>query len=65
MKEINYNYYFNNDFNIIFFSKKNYIIIKKKTRFFSIKLPSVYFIKLRENLISFFFFEKISLYKFF
>lgn len=66
MKEINYSYYFNNDFNIIFFKKKNYIIIKKKTRFFSIKLPSVYFIKLRENLISFFFlktFHYISFFK--
>jgi hypothetical protein len=55
MKKINYSFCFGKDFNIFFFLKKNYIIIKKKTRFFLIKIPYIYFYKSEEKIYSFFF----------
>lgn len=55
MKKINYSFYFGRNFNIYFLMKKSYIILKKKSRFFFLKIPCIYFYKIKENIYSFFF----------
>jgi hypothetical protein len=65
MKEVSYNFFFGRDFNIYFLLKNNYIIIKKKSRFFFIKLPYIYFYKKTHNFFSFFFINKFHYISFF
>jgi hypothetical protein len=55
MNEINYSFHFGKEFNIFFLLKKNYIILKKKSRFFFLKIPSIYFYKKKEKINSFLF----------
>jgi hypothetical protein len=65
MDKINYCFYFGKDFNIFFFIKKNYIILKKKSRFFFLKIPYIYFYKLKEKIYSFFFYNYFCYISFF
>src|ERR1700761_3527679 len=46
MKSKIISYYFNKDCNIYIFIKQRYIILKKKSRFFFLKLPYIFFYKL-------------------
>jgi hypothetical protein len=66
MKKKNLSFYFGKQFNIYFFFKANYIILKKKTRFFFLKLPYNYFYKIENKIINIIFnnyFHYISLFK--
>lgn len=66
MKEVNYSFFFGKNFNIFFLLKKNYIIIKKKSRFFFLKLPYIYFFNVKKYIISFYFinyFHYITFFK--
>lgn len=66
MKKKSLSYYFNKDCNIFFFLKERYVILRKKTRYFFLKLPHIYFYKLTNNYLNFFFlnyFHFISFFK--
>lgn len=66
MSTINNSFYFGKTFNIFFLLKSNLIILKKGSRFFFLKIPSIYFYKLKNNNISFIFsnyFYFISFFK--
>jgi hypothetical protein len=65
MNIINHCFYFGKDFNIFFLIKKNYIILKKKSRFFFLKIPYIYFYKLKKKIYSFFFFNYFCYISFF
>lgn len=57
MKNKILSYYFGKGFNIFFFIHTNYIILKKKSRFFFLKIPYIYFLKSQSQneIISFIF----------
>src|SRR5580692_7668426 len=57
MEIINYSYFFKKDLKIYFILKKNYIILKKKSRFFFLKIPYIYFYKFENKIKSFIFFN--------
>jgi hypothetical protein len=66
MKKKSLTFYFGRHFDLYFFFKTNYIILKKKTRFFFLKLPYNYFYKFDNKTINFVFsnyFHYISLFK--
>jgi len=45
--------YFGKHFNVYILIRSNYIILKKKSRFFFLKIPYIYFYKLKKNIVSF------------
>lgn len=56
MKILNYSNFFSKDFSIYFLLNQSYIILKKKNRFFFLKIPYIYFYKWHNSkVISFFF----------
>jgi len=67
MKQINYSICFGKEFNLFFLLNKNYIIIKKKSRVFFLKLPYIYYYKNKANKINSFifinYFHYITLFK--
>ena len=65
MKEINYSFYFGKKFNIYYSIKNSYIILKKQSRFFFLKIPYIYFYKLDNKFISFFFYNYFCYISFF
>jgi hypothetical protein len=65
MKKINFSFHFGNQFNIVFLIKKNYIILKKKSRFFFLKIPYIYFYKFGYKVINLLFFNYFCYISFF
>jgi hypothetical protein len=65
MEIINYSYFFKKDLKIYFILKKNYIILKKKSRFFFLKIPYIYFYKFENKIKSFIFFNYFCYISFF
>jgi hypothetical protein len=65
MKEKNCNFYFGKNFNIYFLLKQNYMILKKKSRFFFLKLPFLYFLLKNKNILSFYFLNYFHYMSFF
>jgi hypothetical protein len=62
----NISFSFSKDFKYYFLIKNNIIILEKKTRFFLLKLPYMYFYKYKKKDLSFFFthyFHYISFFK--
>jgi hypothetical protein len=62
------NYFFGENFKLYFLMKNNYIILEKKSRFFFLKLPYIYFYKYRkknERIFSFIFFKFFHYISFF
>lgn len=57
--------YFGKHFNVHILIRSNYIILKKKSRFFFLKIPYIYFYKLNKNIVSFFFFNYFNYISFF
>jgi len=66
MKEINYSFNFGKNFSIYYSIKNSYIILKKQSRFFFfLKIPYIYFYKLTNKFISFFFYNYFCYISFF
>src|ERR1700743_137614 len=65
MKIINYSFFFRKNLKIIFILKQNYIILKKESRFFILKIPYIYFYKLENKIKSFFFYNYFCYISFF
>jgi hypothetical protein len=60
------NFFFGKNFKFYFLLRNNYIILEKKSRFFFLKLPYIYFYKSMQNFLSLFFinyFHFISFFK--
>jgi hypothetical protein len=57
MKKKNISFYFGKSFSIKYLIKVNYIILKKKSRFFFLKIPNIYFYKFTKKNISFSFYN--------
>lgn len=60
------NFFFGKNFKIYFLLKNNYVILEKKSRFFFLKLPYIYFFKGINQFLSFIFinyFHFISFFK--
>lgn len=65
-KEILLSFCFGKKFEIYFLEKMSSVILKKKSRFFFLSLPCIYFFKSKKNLLSFCFlqyFHYISFFK--
>src|SRR6201985_3867264 len=52
MKKLLNSFYFGKNFKIFILIKQNFIILKKQSRFFFLKLPSIYFYKLKSTIFS-------------
>lgn len=65
MKVVNYSFFFSKDFSIFFMFKMNFIILKKKTRYFFLKIPYIYFYKISERIKSFYFYNYFTYISFF
>jgi hypothetical protein len=66
MKKSIFFFNFGRDFKLFFFKRENFIILKKKSRYFFLKLPYIYFFNLKNKVISFIFlnyFHYISFFK--
>jgi hypothetical protein len=66
MKKYNIiNFFFGKNFKIYFLIKNNYMILEKKSRFFFLKLPHIYFYKDESIKLSFFFLNYFHFITFF
>src|ERR1044072_1259045 len=65
MKEIVKTFNFGKNFNLYVFLKQNYIILKKNSRIFLLKIPYIYFFKLKNNNISLLFINYFCYISFF
>ena len=66
MKKLLNSFYFGKNFKIFILIKQNFIILKKQSRFFFLKLPSIYFYKLKSTIFSLFlinYFHYITFFK--
>src|ERR1044071_1650866 len=66
MKKSIFFFNFGRDFKLFFFKRENFILLKKKSRYFFLKLPYIYCFNLKNKVISFIFlnyFHYISFFK--
>jgi len=57
--------FFSKDIIVYFLLKQNYIILRKKSRFFFLKIPYIYYYKFNKGVMSFYFFNYFCYISFF